>query len=161
MRDTLRLILALALPVAVGFLAGRVTAPAVASWYPELARPAFTPPSWVFAPVWTALYLAMGVAAWLVWRRGLGTPGVAVALAVFLLQLALNGLWSLLFFGMRSPLAGLADIALLWIAVVACTVLFFARSTWAGLLMIPYAAWVSFAAVLNASIWYLNRPGAG
>ncbi|MDP2480196.1 MAG: TspO/MBR family protein, partial [Candidatus Palauibacterales bacterium] len=112
-------------------------------------------------PVWTALYLAMGVAAWLVWRRGLGTPGVAVALAVFLVQLALNGLWSLLFFGMRSPLAGLADIALLWIAVIACTALFFARSRWAGLLMVPYAAWVSFAAALNASIWYLNRPGAG
>lgn len=160
MRDTLRLVLAVALPLAVGFLAGRVTAPAVATWYPELVRPAFTPPSWVFAPVWTTLYLAMGVAAWLVWRQGLSTPGVALALCVFLVQLALNGLWSLLFFGMRSPAAGLVDIVLLWIALVACTVLFFGRSTWAGILMVPYAAWVSFAAVLNASIWVLNRPGA-
>jgi benzodiazapine receptor len=157
MKGPVRLAVALALPLAVGFVAGRVTAPAVASWYPALVKPPFTPPAQLFGPVWTALYLAMGAAAWLVWRQGLATPGVAMALTVFLLQLLLNGLWSLLFFGLRSPLAGLVDIAALWVAVVACAILFFARSRWAGALMVPYAAWVTFAAVLNASIWILNR----
>lgn len=156
-RDVGRLAVAVALPLAVGFLAGRVTAPAVESWYPELERPGFTPPSWVFAPVWTFLYVAMGVAAWLVWRRGLGAPGVRVALAVFLVQLALNGLWSLLFFGLRSPLAGLVDIAALWAVLAACTALFFRRSAVAGWLMVPYLGWVTYAGTLNASIWALNR----
>ncbi|HKK26465.1 MAG TPA: TspO/MBR family protein [Gemmatimonadota bacterium] len=156
-RDVGRLAVAVALPLAVGFLAGRVTAPAVVSWYPGLERPGFTPPSWVFAPVWTFLYVTMGVAAWLVWRRGLGAPGVPVALAAFLVQLALNGLWSLLFFGLRSPLAGLVDIAALWAALAVCTALFFRASAVAGWLMVPYLGWVTYAGVLNASIWALNR----
>lgn len=157
MRALGRLAVALALPLAVGFLAGRVTAPAVESWYPGLVKPPFNPPPWVFAPVWTTLYAAMGVAAWLVWSRGLGTPGVAAALWLFLVQLALNGLWSFLFFGLRSPLAGLVDLAALWIALALCTAWFFRASAAAGWLMVPYLGWVSFAGVLNASIWVLNR----
>jgi benzodiazapine receptor len=157
MKNTLKLVAAVALPLAVGFVAGRVTAPAVLAWYPALAKPSFTPPSWVFAPVWTVLYVAMGVAAWLVWRRGLAAPGVEEALGVFVLQLALNGLWSVLFFGLRSPAAGLLDIAALWLALLVCTVLFFRQSAPAGWLLVPYVAWVSYAGALNASIWALNR----
>lgn len=152
-----RLAAALALPLLVGFVAGRVTAPAVESWYAGLAKPGFTPPSWVFAPVWTLLYAAMGVAAWIVWSRGLGAPGVKVALAVFVVQLLLNGAWSLLFFGLRSPLAGLVELAGLWVAVAICSRLFFRQSAAAGWLMVPYLAWVTYAGALNAGIWALNR----
>jgi len=151
-----RLLVSLAVPQAVGVLSGLATARGVREWYPDLTKPSFNPPSWVFAPVWTALYLAMGVAAWLVWRKGLETPGVRVALFAFLVQLALNGLWSLLFFGLQSPGLALAEIVILWAAIGVTTVLFFRQAAVAGWLMAVYWAWVTFAAVLNASIWRLN-----
>lgn len=151
-----RLLVSLAVPQAVGILSGLATARGVREWYPALAKPSFNPPSWVFAPVWTALYLAMGVAAWLVWRRGLDTPGVRVALLAFLVQLALNGLWSLLFFGLRSPGLAFAEIVVLWGAIGVTTLLFFRQVAAAGWLMAIYWAWVTFAAVLNLSIWRLN-----
>ncbi len=151
-----RLLVSLAVPQAVGILSGLATVRGVREWYPDLAKPSFNPPSWVFAPVWTALYLAMGVAAWLVWRKGLESPGVRVALVAFLVQLALNGLWSLLFFGVRSPGLAFAEIVVLWAAIGLTTVLFFRQSTAAGWLLMPYWAWVTFAAVLNLSIWRLN-----
>ncbi len=157
MRNWLRLVLAVALPLCVGFVAGRVTAPAVESWYPGLLRPTFTPPSWLFAPVWTVLYLAMGVASWLVWRQGVGAGGGQRALTVYVVQLALNGLWSVLFFGLRSPGLALVEVVILLAAVVTCTVLFFGISAAAGALMVPYAAWTAFATALNAGIWLLNR----
>jgi tryptophan-rich sensory protein len=128
----------------------------VSTWYRTLAKPSFTPPAWVFGPVWTALYLTMAIAVWQVWlRRGFaGAPG---AMAAFAVQLLLNALWSLLFFGLRRPDLALADIALLWLALVA-TVLTFSRvSAPAGALLLPYLAWVSFASVLNFAIWQLNR----
>jgi tryptophan-rich sensory protein len=99
----------------------------------------------------------MAVAAFFVWMQGIGAPGVKFTLFVFLVQLVLNALWSVLFFGMRSPLAGLVDIAVLWLAILATTVLFFRVSTAAGILLLPYIAWVSFAAILNAAISLLNR----
>jgi len=151
-----RLLASLAVSQAVGILSGLATARGVREWYPDLAKPSFNPPSWVFAPVWTALYLAMGVAAWLVWQRGLETPGVRAALAAFLVQLALNGLWSILFFGLRSPALAFAEIVVLWAAIGVTTVLFFRQAAVAGWLMAIYWAWVTFAAVLNFSIWRLN-----
>jgi len=99
----------------------------------------------------------MGVAAFLIWRNGFGAPGVKLALVVFLVQLVLNALWSVLFFSLRSPLAGLVDIVALWLAIVATIVLFFRISTAAGMLLLPYIGWVTFAAVLNAAILSLNR----
>ncbi|MEX0979986.1 MAG: TspO/MBR family protein [Gemmatimonadota bacterium] len=125
------------------------------SWYDELTKPEWTPPGRVFGPVWTVLYVAMAVAAWLVWQRR-DFDGARLALGLFLVQLVLNALWSALFFGMESPGAGLVDIALLWITLLATVVLFFRMHLVAGFLLVPYLAWVSFAAALNLSIWMLN-----
>jgi len=111
----------------------------------------------LFGPAWTLLYLLMAVAAFLVWRQGLMAPGVKLALVVFLVQLVLNALWSIFFFGLRSPLAGLVDIIVLWLAILATIILFFPVSVPAGILLLPYIIWVSFAAVLNAAILRLNR----
>jgi tryptophan-rich sensory protein len=133
------------------------TVRAIPRWYAGLAKPSFNPPEWLFGPAWTVLYLMMAVAAWLVWKQGLGVPGVKLALIVFLAQLVLNSLWSILFFGLRSPLAGLVEIIVLWLAILATIFLFFRVSVPAGLLLLPYIAWVSFAAILNAAILRLNR----
>jgi len=153
----LRFLVAAALPLLVGGLSGVATARGVRDWYPTLVKPSFNPPSWVFGPVWTVLYLMMGVAAFIVWQKGLAHAGVRAALAVFLLQLALNGLWSILFFGLRSPGWAFVEILALWVSIVATLVLFWRLDTTAGLLLVPYLGWVSFAALLNGSIWYLNR----
>lgn len=139
----------------VAALGGVATSSSVTTWYPALAKPSWTPPSWLFGPVWTALYALMAVAAWLVWRRletGRGKP----ALALFALQLALNLAWSLLFFGLRSPLAGLVDIGLLWGTIVATAVAFGRIVPLAGWLFVPYVLWVSFATALNFAIVRLN-----
>jgi translocator protein len=139
--------------LAVGGIAGFATAQSVNDWYLTLNRPSWNPPGWLFGPVWTTLYVMMAVAAWLVWRRGGNIQG---AMILFFSQLALNFAWSFLFFGARSPWLGLVDIAMLWVALLATTIVFFGKSRVAGLLMLPYLAWVSFAAVLNFTIWRLN-----
>jgi tryptophan-rich sensory protein len=133
------------------------TVRAIPRWYAGLAKPSFNPPEWLFGPAWTVLYVLMAVAAWLVWKHGLGPAGVKLALAVFLVQLVLNALWSILFFGLRSPLAGLVEIIFLWLAILATIILFFRVSVPAGVLLLPYIAWISFAALLNAAILRLNR----
>lgn len=161
MTRPLKLVLAVAIPLAVGGLSGFVTAEAVSTWYPTLVKPAFNPPAWIFGPVWTVLYVMMGVAAFLVWRRGLGTEGVKNALLVFLVQLGLNGLWSILFFGMRSPGLALIEIVLLWLAIGATVARFRRVDPVAGGLLLPYWAWVSFATVLNLALWWLNRSPGG
>jgi len=161
MNTTLKLVVSVAIPLTVGGLSGFATARGVADWYPTLTKPSFNPPAWVFGPVWTALYVMMGVAAFLIWRRGIDTDGVKLALTVFAVQLALNGLWSILFFGMQSPGWALVEIALLWLAIGATTVLFWRISPPAGCLLLPYWAWVSFASFLNASLWWLNRSPSG
>ena len=138
--------------LAVGGLGGWVTSPAVAEWYPTLVKPTWSPPSWLFGPVWTALYIMMAIAAWLVWKAG----NAKAALGLFALQLAFNCAWSFLFFGARSPALALVDIALMWLAILATIFAFQSKSTTAALLMAPYLVWVSFAAALNAAIWALN-----
>ena len=148
----------------VGFLAacfivagigGMFTSAGMPEWYASLQKPSFNPPSWVFGPVWTALYAMMAVAAWLVWREA-GFDGATAALTLFFVQLALNLAWSGIFFGLRQPGWALVDIALLWLAIAATAMLFFRHSAWAGALMLPYLAWVSYAAALNFAIWRLN-----
>lgn len=150
----------LALFIAVCFLvagAGTIfTSGSVSNWYPTLRKPSWNPPAWIFGPVWSALYLMMAIAAWLVWRRA-GFDGAAGALRLFAVQLTLNALWSPLFFGLRSPLAGLVDIFPLWAAVLATLVSFWKISPLAGALMAPYWLWVSFATMLNFTIWRMNR----
>jgi tryptophan-rich sensory protein len=145
----------LTLSIAVLSLGGAVTAPAIEVWYQGLAKPPWTPPDWLFGPVWTALYLAMAVAAWLVWRRW-GWQGARCALILYLVQLGLNFLWSPAFFGLRDPLLGMVVIAPLWLAVAATTVAFFRKQTFAGSLFVPYLAWASYAVGLNAAILALN-----
>ena len=145
----------IALSFAAAALGGFWTSPAIPTWYQEIAKPSWTPPSWLFGPVWTLLYLAMGVAAWLVWKRG-GWSAQRGALTLFLVQLALNAAWSGLFFGLRNPALGLAGIALLWLAILLTLLAFRRVSAAAAWLFVPYLAWVTFAAALNFSIWRLN-----
>jgi translocator protein len=124
-------------------------------WYRELAKPGFTPPDWIFGPVWTVLYAMMGVAAWLVWRDH-GIAGAPMALGLFAVQLALNGLWSFIFFGLQRPGLAFLEILLLWAAVLATLGAFRHLQPLAGWLLLPYLLWVSFAAMLNLAIWRLN-----
>jgi benzodiazapine receptor len=152
-----KLAISIAVSQAAGVIGSIFTARTVSTWYATLSKPAWTPPSWVFGPVWITLYLVMGIAAFLVWRKGLGHEGVRTALVLFLAQLVLNSLWSAAFFGMRSPLAGLVVIIALWLAIVAAIAAFLRVSRRAGLMLIPYISWVSFAAVLNWSVYALNR----
>ncbi|REJ75829.1 MAG: tryptophan-rich sensory protein [Planctomycetota bacterium] len=125
-------------------------------WYRNLEKPSFNPPDAVFGPVWSVLYVMMGVAAWLVWRQREHTATRA-ALACWGIQLVLNGVWSWLFFGRHEIGIALAEMALLWIAILATTVLFRRISRPAAALLLPYLGWVSFAIVLNAALWRLNR----
>jgi len=157
MNNTIKFVISVAVPLAVGGLSGFATARGVADWYPTLTKPTFNPPAWIFGPVWTVLYIMMGVAAFLVWRRGLEVDGVRIALTVFIVQLSLNGLWSILFFGMQAPGWALVEIILLWTAIGVTTVLFSRVALPAGILLLPYWGWVTFATVLNASLWWLNR----
>lgn len=154
--DLLKLVVAVVVSQLAGAIGGIFTAQNVRTWYPTLDKPPFTPPSWVFGPVWITLYTLMGIAAWLVWRKGLQDRTVRVALMLFLAQLALNALWSVVFFGLQAPFWGFVEIVVLWVAIVLTMVWFFRVETLAGTLLIPYFVWVSFAAVLNYSIWRLN-----
>lgn len=142
--------------LAAGLLSALATQSAVIDWYPTLVKPSWTPPSWIFPPVWTGLYILMALAAWLIWKSDTRFAGVRVAMILFFIQLALNAFWSPLFFGLRSPGLALIDMALL-VAALALTVWAFltVRLT-AGLLMLPYLAWLLFAAALNAAIWRMN-----
>jgi len=140
-----------------GFLGGLVTKPALESWYPTLRKPSFTPPNRVFPAVWTLLFLLMAVAAWLVQLQGPDRPPVRFALLLFAGHLLLNVAWSVAFFGMRSTAAGLVEIVPLWISVGATTALFWRIRPIAGILLVPYLLWVTFAAFLNYRLWRLNR----
>lgn len=149
------LAVALALCLGVGALGGVWTAAGVRDWYPALAKPPITPPDWLFAPVWTVLYLMMGYAAWRVWRRA-GFGGAKAALALFGLQLALNLAWSYLFFGRHWIGAAFAEILVLLAAIAATAIAFARTDRVAGWLLVPYIAWVAFASVLTGWIRMLN-----
>lgn len=157
-KDILRLIVACAVSLAAGVI-GTVAVGdgGFQSWYAAIEKPFFTPPGWVFGPVWTILYVLMGVAAFLVWRRGLAVRAVRVALGWFLGQLVLNALWSPVFFGWHRIGLALIVIVLLWAAIVVTLYRFLRVSRVAALLLVPYLLWVSFATVLNTAIWWLNR----
>jgi translocator protein len=126
------------------------------AWYPLLKKPFFNPPNWIFGPVWIMLYALMGVSAYLIWSKGFRNKGVKLALSFFSLQLFLNVIWSVIFFGLRSLFYGLIDIAALWIVLLVTIIQFYKISKKAALLMLPYLAWVTFAMILNFYIWRLN-----
>jgi translocator protein len=143
--------------VLVTSTAGRiVSAPGVRGWYRTIAKPSFNPPNWAFPVAWSLLFALMGVAFWRVLRAPAETPGRRAAIALFLAQLVVNVGWSVAFFGANSPLYGLLVIVPFWAMIVATLVAFRAIDRLAGWLLVPYLAWVSFAAVLNAAIWRLN-----
>jgi tryptophan-rich sensory protein len=139
-----------------GFLGSMFTAESVSTWYTTLQKPAFTPPNWVFGPAWTLLYVLMGISLFLIWRKGFENKEIRIGMAIFGVQLFLNFLWSLLFFGLRSPLLGLLEIIPLWIAILATIIYFYRISKKASYLLVPYLAWVTFATLLNYYILILN-----
>jgi tryptophan-rich sensory protein len=148
--------ISIAIALAAGGVGGFATASSVTTWYATLNKPAFNPPNAVFGPVWTALYVLMALAAWRVWRAGPAAGRRRAALWLYAIQLALNLAWSLIFFGLRQPGPAFAEVILLWAAIAATTVLFWRIDRPAGLMMLPYIAWVSFAALLNFAVWRLN-----
>ena len=151
-----KLVAAIIICQGTGLLAGLATASSVSSWYTTLDKPGFTPPNWLFAPVWTALYFIMAIAAYLVWQKGIKAEGVKKALILFLMQLLLNGLWSIFFFGLRSPLLGLVDIIALIIVLTLTIFKFYKINKIAAYLLLPYLLWVLYATALNLAIVLLN-----
>ena len=157
LRDIWKLVVSIVACLAAGAIGSMFTRQAISTWYATLEKPAFQPPNWLFAPVWTLLYVLMGVAAFLVWRKGLENRQVKIALIAFLVQLVLNALWSVVFFGLESPLYGFIVIVVLWGAILFTILKFYRISLASSVLLWPYLLWVTFAAVLNESVWLLNR----
>lgn len=152
---TIKLIIALALPLAVGAIAGLFTSQSVKGWYSQLTKPSFNPPDWLFGPVWTTLYILMGISFYLIWVQPAGKSR-NTGILLFLVQLALNFAWSFLFFYFHQIGLALVEIILLWIFIVAMCVQFYKIKTLAAYLNIPYLLWVTFATILTASIYLLN-----
>ena len=146
------LVLSLVLVAVVASFGGRY---APSPWYADLAKPTWTPPNWLFGPVWTILYILMAVASWMVWRQR-EHPGARSALVSYVVQLILNGLWSWIFFGQQRMGLALLDLLILWIAVLATLILFWRVRGSCGLLLLPYLVWITFAGVLNLALWHLN-----
>jgi len=160
LNNFLKLVIAVVISEAAGIIGSAFTVSSVSTWYTTLQKPSFNPPNWIFGPVWTALYFLMGVAAFLVWRRGFERKEVKTALAVFGGQLALNAFWSIIFFGLRNPFWAFIEIIILWLAILLTIVSFYKISKTSACLLLPYIIWVSFAGYLNYSIWQLqaNAP---
>ena len=154
MNKYLKLFVSLLLPQIAGGLGAFFTLTSVQSWYLTLNKPSWNPPSWLFGPVWTTLYVLMGIACFLIWKSE--HPRKKQVLTLYFLQLFLNSLWSPAFFGAQNPMLGILVIVPMWASILACIIFFRKINTWAAVLMIPYLLWVSFATVLNATIWYLN-----
>jgi tryptophan-rich sensory protein len=152
MRRWPSLVIFLLLTMATGFVASRFLPDA---WYVALHKPAFNPPDWVFPPAWTVLYVLMAIAAWRVWRH----DGLSAPIVLWGVQLLFNAAWMWLFFGQHRPVVALVDIAILLVLIVILTVAFWRRDRWAGGMLVPYVAWVAFAAVLNHALWQLNPAG--
>jgi len=142
--------------LALGTISGLSTAPEIKDWYTTLNKPSFNPPNWIFGPVWTLLYLMMGVALGLIINLGTKTPGVKAALTIFGIQFILNLIWTPVFFGMHQISPALIVIILMWIAILLSIIHFSKLRPLAGWLLIPYILWVSFATILNAALWQLN-----
>lgn len=151
-----KLVLCLVISLSAGLIGGIFTSSAITGWYSTLLKPGFNPPNWLFGPVWTILYLMMGLALFLIIDSGERQYKIKSASGIFLLQLVLNLLWSLIFFGLKRPDLAFGEILLLWLAILWTIVSFRKISRQAALLLIPYLAWVTFAALLNFSLWRLN-----
>jgi tryptophan-rich sensory protein len=155
-QSVLSFLYALVLCFAAAALGSVFTMPAIATWYATITKPVFSPPNWIFGPVWTVLYICMAIALWFVWNIKTKKKEKAAGVKYFYVQLALNSLWSILFFGLHNPSLAVAEIIVLWIMIYLTIRNFFAVSQKAGWLLIPYLVWVSFATVLNFSVALLN-----
>lgn len=155
-KNVLPLIVSIGISELAGIIGSIFTASSIPTWYATLQKPSFNPPSWVFGPVWTTLFVLMGIAAFLVWQQGWKKKSVKIALSLFGVQLFLNTLWSILFFGMKNPGTACIEIIFLWLAIVATMIAFLKISKTAFWLLVPYILWVSFASFLNYTIWSLN-----
>jgi benzodiazapine receptor len=147
--DYLKLVSALVICLSVAWVNASFTIAGKGQWYHALSKPPFTPPDVIFSIVWPAIYLLMGTAAFLVWQKGISSHAAKVAIAIFFFQLLLNSVWSVIFFGMHNITAAMIEVIVLWIAILFCTIKFFAISNIAGVLMLPYLLWAAFAAALN------------
>jgi len=150
--NILRLTISVGVTLAVGFIGSLFTTPSISTWYTTLNKPSFNPPNWIFGPVWTLLFIMMAISFYLVWQKGL----TLTAVLIFVLQLILNTLWSLFFFYLKNPALALMEIIFLWLAILANIVIFYSISKTAGVFLVPYILWVSFAAFLNYTITSLN-----
>jgi tryptophan-rich sensory protein len=151
-----KLVIAVVVCELAGIIGSVFTMPSIPNWYAGLAKPALNPPAWVFGPVWTTLFVLMGISAFLIWKRGLKRKDIKIALGIFVGQLALNTLWSIIFFGLHNPAGAFVDIVFLWFTILATIVVFSRISKSAAWLLVPYILWVGFAAYLNYAIWMLN-----
>ena len=156
MNNIVKLIICIVVCEGVGIIAGIATSKSIGEWYLYLNKPSFNPPNWIFGPVWTLLYLMMGISVYLIWKEGINFDGVNTAIVVFAVHLIINGLWSFVFFLWKSTGWGLVVILTLWLLIVICIILFYKINSTSAILLIPYLLWVSFASVLNWSLWKLN-----
>lgn len=149
-----KLIVSLVLPQIAGLVGSFATMSSVSTWYASLIKPSFSPPNWLFGPAWITLYALMGIASYLIWTKG--EKGAKAAIRLYWVHLAFNALWSFSFFGLRNPLLGLVNIAVIWIFIVILIAKFWKIDRRASVLLVPYLGWVSFASVLNFYLWMLN-----
>ena len=154
-QNIIKLILAIIICQLAGIVGSIFTSPNITTWYASIVKPAFNPPNWIFAPVWTTLFLLMGISLYLIIKEK-QTPKIRLAEGIFAIQLILNIIWSVLFFGLNNIGAAFAEIIILWIAIAATIYYFYKISKPAAYLLVPYIAWVSFATILNYSIFMLN-----
>lgn len=157
MRPITRFVIPIGVCLLVGYLSGFATQSSISTWYPTLVKPSFNPPNWIFAPVWTVLYLLMGISLGLILNQPTDAKAKRQAIFFFVGQLLLNALWSVLFFGLQMPLLALIEILILWFFIFKTIKIFASMHAWASKLLWPYLAWVSFAMILNAALWWLNR----
>lgn len=156
MSSIIKLIIAVAIPLVVGGISGYFTVSGVESWYLTLQKPSWNPPNWIFGPVWTTLYVMMGIALFLVWKEDTSSELKAIAVILFAVQLLLNFFWSFIFFKLEQPGWAFVEILVLWLMLLACIFAFGQVNKTAAWLLVPYISWVSFATILNGTIWKLN-----
>lgn len=151
-----KLTISMLLCLGAGVIGSMFTTPAISGWYADLIKPIFNPPNWLFGPVWTGLYILMGLSLFLIWRKDLKNKNVRFAFWLFIMHLAFNTLWSIIFFGVKNIQLAFFDIFILWLMIVALIYCFYEIDKRAAWLLVPYFFWVSFATLLNYSLWVLN-----
>jgi translocator protein len=156
MKKTYKIIISILIPFIAGAIGSFFTSPAITGWYSLIEKPRINPPSWVFGPAWTIIYILMGISLYLIWSKGCKENKVKVAISIFMIQLMLNSVWSILFFGLKNPGLAFIEIFFLWISILITIIFFYKISKKAAYLLVPYILWVSFASYLNYSIWILN-----